>query len=277
MINVLTFDTEEWFQSHELGIEPRNWQHLECRVCESVKRILAILNERGIKATFFVVGWIAQRYPELVREIVNAGHEVGSHGYAHEIVYEQTPEDFEEDLKKSLNILKDITGKDVIGYRAPYYSITKDSLWALDILQRYGLKYDSSIYPISLRMFTKGGIKGYISKPCIIKEGLFEFPMPVTELCNFKLPVATGIYFRLFPYRFTRWAIEKANKRGLFVTVNLHPWEFDPLQPRVKMSLPYSIKRYTNLHKTEQRFRRLLDDFDFTSCKHKLKEIFEER
>jgi polysaccharide deacetylase family protein (PEP-CTERM system associated) len=263
MRNVLSFDVEEWHQSFffKEGAEKP-----ESRVEIGLRKVVDLLRPSGIKATFFVVGSVAEKKPEIVKLIRRSGHEVASHGYLHRPVSFMTKEEFREDLLKSINILNSITGKKVLGYRAPGYTITKDNLWALDIVKECGLAYDSTIYPVSLRIFTKGGVAGFPLGMFELDNGLREFPLTTLQVLGFDLPVATTSYFRILPYWMAKLAIRKLNNKGSVSTVNYHSWEFDPAQPRIKLPFPQNFKHYYNLARTEERFKRLITDFQFTSC-----------
>lgn len=265
MFNILSFDVEEWFHSHFLTREDGDL--FKSRVDAGARRIIEILRENKIKCTFFVLGKIAEVNPDIVEMIDAENHEIATHGYSHRPLLMLTPEEFKKDLLLSMQILKGITGKDVLGYRAPGYSITRDTLWALDIIKDCGLRYDSSIYPVSLRLFTKGGISGYSQKQFFIEDRLVEFPLSTLNLLGLQFPVATTSYFRLFPYRITKWAIERLNDKNIAATLNFHTWEFDENQPRIKLPFFQGIKHYYNLSQTENRFKRLINEFNFISCK----------
>lgn len=275
MVNILSFDVEEWFDSHFLAAGNTNL--FKRRVDEGVRKIIEILQKNKIKCTFFILGRVAEDNPKLVKIIDDEGHEIASHGFSHKPIFQLTPEEFRKDLLLSIQILKSITSKEVLGFRSPGYSITKDSLWALDVLRDCGLKYDSSIYPVSLRLFTHGGISGNSQRQFYINDGLVEFPLATMNIFGLRLPVATTCYFRLFPYSITKGAIKKLNNRGLSATLNFHTWEFDEHQPRVKMPLAQSIKHYYNLSKTNERFEKLVNEFSFVSCKEGLERFLNSR
>lgn len=262
-VNAISFDIEDWFQVENLksAIRRDEWDSLELRVEQNTRRILAALQERGVTATFFILGWVAERCPELVREIDRQGHEVASHGYAHRLVYDMTPEEFRDDLARSKKILEGIVGKPVIGYRAPSFSITPNTLWALDILKEAGFRYDSSIFPVSVH--DRYGFPGCDTKPFRWPNGLLEIPLAVYKLGRLALPVAGGGYFRLFPYFYFRALLGRLNRKRQPFTFYLHPWEFDPMQPRVQVPWFYRFRHYVNLDKTESRLRKLLRQFQF--------------
>jgi len=269
--NILTFDAEEWYDVYNYGVKSSK------AVCENrlnigISKIFSFLDDKKINATFFVSGSAAEKNPQVIREIDKRGHEIASHGYRHVPISGLNREEFRQDLLRSVKILEDITGKKVIGYRAPCYSVTADTLWALDIIKESGLKYDSSIYPVSLRLATKGGAFGYPRRPFFVKEGLLEFPLATLNLFGIYLPAATTAYFRIFPYCVSYIAIKNLNKTGVPATVNFHSWEFDENHPKLKLPFPHNIKHYYNLSKTSVKFKRLIENFDFSSCLDKLNE-----
>jgi len=269
MINALTFDVEDWFMVHnfESKIRFEDWNSYEPRLRQNVKTILNILDTHNVKATFFVLGWIGENFPDVVKEISKRGHEIATHGYRHKLVYTQTKKDFDSDLKKSISILQKITGKKILGHRAASFSITKKSLWAIDLLKKNKLKYDASVFPI---MHPDYGIPDAPVAPYKF-NGLIEFPASVVKLFGMNLPVSGGGYFRVLPYFITKWAIRKINKEGRPAIIYLHPWEFDPEQPRVKVGFVQRFRHYTNLDKTEKRLDMLLNDFSFAPVKDVLK------
>lgn len=263
--NALTIDVEEHFQVHafETLVDRAAWDYYPSRVVANTRRILRLLAEHNVRATFFVLGWVADRYPELVKEIALSGHEVATHGYWHELVYRQTPDEFAADLRQSLEAIeRACSGLQPAGYRAPAFSITRQSLWALDILRDHNIIYDSSIFPLA--MHDRYGINSanrFANKMC---DALWEFPISTIRLGKQNWPVAGGGYFRLFPLWLTRQAIRHLNGQDHPAVVYLHPWEFDPDQPRIpNASLLSRFRHYVNLHKTESRLRALLAEFEF--------------
>ena len=269
MLNALTIDVEEHFQVHafETVINRSDWDGYPSRVGDNTRRILHLLAEYGVHATFFVLGWVADRHPELVQEIAAAGHEIGTHGYHHELIYRQTAAEFSADLSRSLDAIGRATGGlELAGYRAPAFSITRKSLWALDILRNHGLKYDSSIYPLTAH--DRYGIGDADRFGHLVRDDLWEFPMSTVRLGKSNWPVAGGGYFRLFPLWITRRAIRGINAEGHPAIIYLHPWEFDPSQPRVPNAPVLArFRHYVNLRKTESRLRALLQEFRFgTMC-----------
>lgn len=272
-MNFLSFDVEEWFHSSNFEgvIQQKEWPGYAGRVIPNVRRILEILDQANVKATFFVLGWIAEQFPHLVVEIAQAGHEVGSHGYNHRLIYNQTPEEFRADILCSLNLLKEAGVERVLGYRAPSYTITQRTLWALEILFDLGFRYDSSVFPI--RFHDRYGIPEAPRRPYLIKSDFVEFPMTALRILGVSVPIASGAYFRLTPYSITKLAMKWMNGQGFPVTVNIHPWEMDPAQPRIDLPTTSKLRHYTNLDKTEKRLQQLVKDFEFSKLSDGL-EIF---
>jgi polysaccharide deacetylase family protein (PEP-CTERM system associated) len=230
-------------------------------VINNTRRILKLLEKYQTRATFFILGWVAEKCPSLIREIATEGHEIASHGYGHELIYKQTPEAFYADIQQSKGILESITGKPVIGYRAPSFSITPKSQWAIDILKDLGFDYDSSIFPTSFH--NRYGFNGKSSLPFQFENGLFEIPLSTYRLGGANFPLAGGGYFRLFPYGYFRYFFQRLNKQGKPVVFYLHPWELDPEQPRMNIRFNYRLRHYVNLDKTENRLEKLLKEFRF--------------
>jgi polysaccharide deacetylase family protein (PEP-CTERM system associated) len=269
MLNALTIDVEEHFQVHafETMIDRADWDSYPSRVGDNTRRILRLLAKHDVRATFFVLGWVADRHPDLVREIAAGGHEIGTHGYWHELIYRQTPAEFAADLNLSLQTIERAsTGVQLAGYRAPAFSVTRQSLWALDILGEYGIKYDSSIFPLAAH--DRYGINNADRFANKVQDSLWEFPVSTVRLGKHNLPVAGGGYFRLSPLWITRQAIRHINAEGHPAVVYLHPWEFDPDQPRISNApLLSRFRHYVNLEKTESRLGALLEEFQFgTMC-----------
>jgi polysaccharide deacetylase family protein (PEP-CTERM system associated) len=265
-VNAMTFDVEDYYhvEAFQSVIQRENWPGYERRVANSTLKILDILGRYGITATFFILGWVAEHTPGIVKEIQAAGHDIGSHGYAHQIIYHQTPEEFAHDVRRSLEIIEGITGEKVLGFRAPSFSVTKRSLWAIEILQSLGLAYDSSVFPIVHDLY---GIPDAPRHPYEIADGFWEFPMTTIRILGANFPVGGGGYLRLFPYWWTRWGIRRANSGGDPAVVYLHPWELDPGHPKIKTSRINHLRHYTNLEKTEDRLIALCRDFRFTSLR----------
>lgn len=263
--NALTIDVEEHFQVHafETVIGRSAWERYPSRVVANTRRILRLLSEYSVHATFFVLGWVADRYPDLVKEVAMSGHEIATHGYWHELVYRQTPDEFAADLCHSLEAIgRAVGGLRLVGYRAPAFSITKQSLWALAILRDHGISYDSSIFPLAAH--DRYGISNANRFANKMDSGLWEFPVSTVRLGKQNWPVAGGGYFRLFPLWITSHAIRHLNAQKHPAVVYLHPWEFDPDQPHVPGApLLSRFRHYVNIAKTESRLRALLSEFKF--------------
>lgn len=267
--NFLSVDVEDYFQvaAFEKIISPVDWDKYECRVVANTVTILDLFARYNVKATFFIVGWIAERYPDLVMEIDRLGHDIGCHSYWHRKIYGLTPGEFRKDTQQAKDILENIINKPVLGYRAPSYSITKESLWALDILAELGFRYDSSIFPVHHDNY---GIPDAPRFSYTLEHGqMVEYPISTVKLPGINLPIAGGGYFRLFPYWFTSNALKWINKRDRKPFVfYLHPWEVDPAQPRIKDAGAKSrFRHYLNLDKTLGRLDRLLQEFRFAPLK----------
>jgi polysaccharide deacetylase family protein (PEP-CTERM system associated) len=266
IVNAMTVDVEDYFHVSVFdGVVPRaRWDRLESRVCANTERLLEILDGAGVQATFFVLGWVGERWPHLVRRIAGLGHEVASHGYGHRLVYDQTPRDFREDLRRAKGVLESAASAPVYGYRAPSYSVTPRSLWALDILIEEGFRYDASIFPVHHDRY---GIPVSARHPYRVERpngGLWEAPASTVRWGSMNLPVAGGGYFRILPYAWTRWGIARLNRVERRPAIfYLHPWEIDPNQPRLEAPWLGRFRHYRNLDKTEGRLRALLRDFRF--------------
>lgn len=264
--NGLSFDLEDWYQVLYFDAHfPRTqWAECESRLEPVTRRLLGILDEYGAKATFFVLGWNAERMPHLIEAIQRRGHEIASHGFSHHLIYRQGREAFASDLGRSLRVLKEITGLPVKGFRAPSFSITRESTWALPILLEHGIAYDSSVLP-ARRPYC--GIPGAPTRPWRFADSdgrtLVEAPPSTMSLLGWKLPFGGGGYFRLLPYPLVRLGLRRANRAGIPGFVYLHPWELDPSQPRVAIRLRHRFQHYVNLNRTEPKLRRLLSDFRF--------------
>ncbi len=270
MKNAVTIDVEDYFQVAALApwAPYARWDEFPLRVEQNTRRLIELFDEKQVKATFFVLGWVAERCPALVRAITDAGHELASHGYSHQLIYRQTPEVFREETVRSKKLLEDISGTAVHGYRAASYSVTSESLWALDILAECGFLYDSSIFPVRHDRY---GIPDATEVPHRITtpsgHELTEFPITALNVVGkHRLPVAGGGYFRLFPYWFSEWALRRVNQaqQQAFIFY-LHPWEIDPEQPRLPATGFSKFRHYNNLEVCEQRLQALLDSFEFTT------------
>ena len=265
IVNAMTVDVEDYFQvsAFESNISRDTWDNLPCRVERNTDRILQLFSDHNVKATFFMLGWVAERYPELVRRIVNEGHELASHGYEHIRVTTQNPEEFLKDISKTKIILEDIGDCEIRGYRAASYSIGENNLWALEKLKEAGYQYSSSIYPVRHDLYGMPNAPRFAFKP--FDNGILEIPVTTIEMYNIKIPVGGGGFFRLYPYFFSRWALQQVNNKdrrpGIFY---FHPWEIDIEQPRQRnISFKTRFRHYLNLHKMEDRLRNLLRDFSW--------------
>ncbi len=266
LVNFLSIDVEDWFHvTNYAGVIQRSdWEQLEDRLLISLRKVLDILDDCDVKATFFVLGWIAERNPELVRSIVHRGHEVASHGYEHGLLYDLGPEGFKKDLLRGLELVSSVTGTDILGYRAPSFTVTRDTEWVYSILSEVGIRYDSSVYPLKRR---RCGIPDAPLTPYDVDTptgSVREFPIATLEIGGFRFPVGGGGYFRLFPYWVTSRAIKTLNRKGMPAVFYLHPWELDPDQP-VPTGVPWRQrwKHRVNMKHTENKFRRLCDEFEF--------------
>jgi len=261
--NALTVDVEDWFHS-VLEIDPADWGRYEDRVVAANERLMACLAERGARATFFVLGHVAERHPEIVPAAEAAGHEIACHGYAHRLVYDLSPEAFRDDLRRSLDILRAQAKAPIRGFRAAYWSITRESAWALDILAEEGLDYDSSIYPTRTSLY---GVPEAPRGPSRVRtpggRAVLEFPPSVLRFPVRNLPFAGGIYLRLLPYAFVRWAMKRFRRAGGPALVYIHPPEFDPQKPRLPMPFAKRVLHYARLDALRVKVPRLLSEFEF--------------
>ncbi len=262
ILNAFTVDVEDYFhvQAFADRIHPDSWDHYECRVVANTHKVLRILDEHQVLGTFFILGWVADRFPSLVRDIAKGGHEIGCHCYWHRLIYETTPEQFRTDLRQATEAIGSITGDAVTSFRAPCFSITEESLWALDILVEEGYRFDSSIFPVHHDNY---GIPDAERFPHIITRSggeLYEFPPSVFRIGKYNLPVGGGGYFRLYPIRLSLYCLQAINKRyGQPFMFYIHPWELDPDQPRQPASWKSRFRHYQNLATTERKLHRLLE------------------
>ncbi len=298
MLNILTVDVEDYFHvsAFEACISPTQWDSMQLRVVDNTFLLLDLLDENDVRATFFILGWVAEKKPGLVREIARRGHEVASHGYGHRRVCTLTRQEFRDDIRRTKVLLEDIIGEKILGYRAPSYSISRDCFWAFDELYDAGFQYDSSVFPIRHDLY---GIPDWPCYPFVItkenndqwnpstffpslsppllgdnsdpdnRRRLLEVPITTLTIAGRRIPIAGGGYFRFFPYRFTRWGLEIINNTddSPFVFY-IHPWEVDPHQPRISgAGLKSRFRHYLNLSRTEKRLRYLLRDFNFSTIR----------
>ena len=260
----MTVDVEDYFQvsAFEKHIEKSQWDILQHRVLDNTNRILDLFARHQVRATFFTLGWVAERYPELIRRIVAEGHELASHGYEHIRVTEQSPEQFRADIRKTKQLLEDVSGQAVIGYRAASYSIGAENLWALEVLEEEGHLYSSSIYPVKHDLYGMPSAPRFAFRPDNTRN-LLELPITTLKVFDKNIPCGGGGFFRLYPYLFSRAAYQYLNsvekQAGIFY---FHPWEIDPQQPR-QQNLPFKsrFRHYLNLSRVENRLNNLLNDF----------------
>ena len=264
--NAMTVDVEDYFQVSAFAahIPRESWETIPCRVERNIDRILALLDEKQAKATFFTLGWIAERYPAMVKHIVSNGHELASHGWAHQRVSDQEPQEFLDDIVRSKALLEDISGQKVLGYRAPSFSIGSKTLWALDLLEEAGYRYSSSIYPIQHDHYGMPDAPRFAFYPKN-NGGLLE--IPVTTVCLFKrnIPAGGGGYFRLWPYTFSHWLLQRINHLEKHSAIfYFHPWEIDYEQPRQQaINTKTKFRHYFNLRHMEGRIKALTRDFSW--------------
>lgn len=270
MKNILSIDLEEYFCAHNLitTVPPETWNSQPLRVEANAKRLLDLFDEFHCEATFFVLGWVAEHLPDLIREIEKRGHEIATHGYSHALLTEQTPAQFASDLEQALAVTQSVVNQPVRGFRAPSFTITPKTIWAWDILQKHGITYDSSVFPIKGHPdygFPESSLSAYQVPPA-----LTEVPISCTTFGSMRIPCSGGAYFRIFPYFITRLLFRRCIKQGRRVIFYLHPWEIDADQPRYRLSPFSGWRHYHNLGKTEKRLRRLLSEFQFTSFRKAL-------
>lgn len=267
--NVFSVDLEDYYMVSGFSgaIRFEDWDRFEGRIEGSTEKLLDLLHRHDVRATFFVLGWVARKYPDLIRRIHSNGHEIASHGYNHKPVFGMTPEEFQRDMTLTRDILEDITSETVIGYRAPSYSITRESIWALGILIKLGFRYDSSIFPIHHDFY---GYPDFARSPVAVTvEGagkILEIPMSTIRILGRNIPVCGGGYFRLYPFAFTEWSIRHLNRQeNLPAIFYIHPWELDEGQPKVNAGAIRTLRHRINIAKTESRIRELLNIFPFCS------------
>lgn len=262
-VNALTVDVEDYFQvsAFEKHIGRDEWEQRACRVESNTQRILSLFDRHGAKGTFFTLGWVAERYPQLIRDIANAGHEIASHGFQHTRVTEQNQEQFRDDISRTKKILEDVSGQAVTGYRAATFSIGRNNLWALDVLQQEGYKYSSSIYPVNHDLYGMPEAPRFAFRNG--SDGILEVPVSTLKLFGRTFPCGGGGYFRLLPYPVSRWALKRTNSQDKQPAIfYFHPWEVDPQQPRVDgISAKTKFRHYLNLERMEKRLSKLLKDF----------------
>lgn len=266
MQNAMTIDVEDYFQvsAFENIISPNDWDAINPRVESNVDRLLQMFDENGCKATFFTLGWIAKRFPKMVNRIANEGHEIASHGTMHKRASDQSVSEFEEDVSHAKKLLEDISGKAVLGYRAPSFSFTKDNLWVYEVLAKLGYVYSSSVYPV---VHDHYGIPDAPRFKYVTDAGIDEIPLSTLPMFGKNWPISGGGYFRLYPYSFTKWAVSKfsRNEKKPYIFY-MHPWELDPDQPRIaEINAKTRFRHYLNLSRVDNRLNRLLGDFQWSS------------
>ena len=266
--NAITVDVEEWFHVSRFRkhIRPQDWPSFESRVVENVRRVLALFRRYQIKGTFFILGWVAERHPEVVEAIMEDGHEIATHGYGHQLIYEQTPAEFAADLKKSLEILEGIVHHPIRSYRAPSFSINYNSLWAFEVLHRHGIQVDSSFFPVSHDLY--GGIQvptEFFTVPVNGTGTITECPLATATFGQKTFPIAGGGYLRMFPLWIIERGIRDINKKGRGVVIYFHPWELDFYQPRFSAGKVDRFLHYNNIDQTEKKLEALLQKFSFTT------------
>jgi polysaccharide deacetylase family protein (PEP-CTERM system associated) len=277
--NVVSVDVEDYFHAEIFSsvVQCSDWESCPTRVESNTRRLLALFSTCNVQATFFIVGWVAEKFPHLVREIAALGHELACHSYWHRLIYQLRPEDFREDTHRAKSIIEQVAGQPIFGYRAPTYSIVDASLWALDILMELGFTYDSSIYPIRHDRY---GMPGAPRAPFRIRTAsgsLIEYPLTTFRLAGHRFPVGGGGYLRLLPTWYTSMGIKRAHNDGLPIITYIHPWEIDPEQPRLPIKFLSRLRHYVNLSRTYERLADMLNTKTFTSFREShLAEMAEE-
>lgn len=279
VVNAMTVDVEDYFQvsAFEPYVARPDWETRQPRVADNMHRILDLFAEHGVQATFFTLGWVAERHPDIVRRLVAEGHELASHGWSHVRVTQQDPAAFRQDVTRTKHLLEDLGGVEVKGYRAASYSIGRDNLWALDELQGAGYRYSSSIFPIQHDLYGMPEAPRFGFRPN--GDDFVEFPVTTVQLGGRNLPCAGGGWFRLLPYPVTRWALRRVNRAERQSAIfYFHPWEIDPQQPRQDgLDRRTRFRHYLNLHRTESRLKRLLQDFAWGSMDRVLYQPMQEQ
>jgi polysaccharide deacetylase family protein (PEP-CTERM system associated) len=266
VLNALSVDVEDWFQvgAFETVISRADWDSLECRVERNSDAVLALFDKAGVKGTFFTLGWVAERYPGLIRRIVDAGHEIASHGYAHERVFNFTPKEFAADIEKARKLIEDASGAKVSGYRAPSFSIDQRTPWAHEILAEQGYEYSSSVAPVKHDHYGWAEAPRFAFRP-VAGSDFLEIPVTTATIGSRRLAAGGGGFFRMLPYQFSRWAINQVNGRDdRPAIIYFHPWEIDPGQPRVlNAPLKSKIRHYTKLDVMAAKLTRLAAEFQW--------------
>ena len=270
MKNTLSIDFEDWFQPFAAR-SISGWDRFPSRVPQDTQRLLSLLSRHNVRCTFFILGEVAEKFPECIKAIHEAGHEIGSHGHRHVPLFKQDPEKFEQEMRVSLDLLQQLTGEPVLGFRAPFFSVREESLWAIDSLKRLGLQYDTSVNPIARAFhgYTRGG-----DQPFTHENGLREFPITTYRLAGLRIPFGGGMYYRLLPYPLIRQGLKRLNARGTAANVYFHPREFDPDLPRLKTGLKTGLAMklivYAGTRSLECKLARLLEEFTFVPMRELL-------
>jgi polysaccharide deacetylase family protein (PEP-CTERM system associated) len=258
-------DFEDWYQGFEI-IPVDTWGKYPARIERNCHKILELLRNHNVKATFFVLGYLAEKYPHLIEAIKADDHEIGSHGFSHTQLFRLTPEKFDDEIKRTNEAIVKITGKNPIGFRAPIFSIVEDSLWAIDVLAENGYLYDSSIYPtINYRYGIVKSERFFHQIETKKGNKIAEIPVTTSKFSKLNMPVGGGAYFRIWPYFVTRWGFRQVVREGHPGVFYIHPWEIDTEQPRIKLPLRLSLTHYTNLKTTEKKLKKLFEDFSFST------------
>jgi polysaccharide deacetylase family protein (PEP-CTERM system associated) len=273
--HIMSVDVEDYFHVEAFaGVVPReSWNRYPCRVVDNCNRLLDIFDRYGVKATFFMLGWVADRFPAMVREVHNRGHELACHSFWHLKVDSLTPSQFRADTRQACDAIGQAASVRVSGYRAPTWSISKRSPWAFDILGEEGFEYDSSIYPIRHDLYGTPGASRYpYAHVCKDGRRLMEFPPATAKIAGMNFPAAGGGYLRILPLAYTSWVFTQFERAGQPLVLYLHPWEIDPAQPRIRGPLKSRFRHYTNLHRTENRLHALLQRYRFVPFRDHLEE-----
>ena len=268
IVNAMTVDVEDYFHvsAFDNVVARADWGSFESRVTPNTDRLLELFASANVRSTFFVLGWVAERFPALVRRIVEQGHEVASHGYHHQLLYMLTPKQFREDVRTAKSAIENAAGRQVVGYRAPSYSMIQSSMWAIDVLIEEGHLYDSSIFPIHHDRYGIPDSPRHSYRLHRLSGSLLEVPGSTVRVGKVNLPIAGGGYFRLLPYAWTKWGIDRVNRLEREpVAFYTHPWELDPNQPRMPVGRATRLRHYGGLERTSPRLTRLLQDFRFDS------------
>jgi polysaccharide deacetylase family protein (PEP-CTERM system associated) len=264
--NALSIDFEDWFQPFAARSIP-GWENFPSRVPSDTDRLLRVLDKHKVKCTFFILGEVAEKFPEEIRAIHRAGHEIGSHGHRHLPLYSLIQDEFEQEMRQSLELLQSLTGEPVLGFRAPFFSIREGSLWAIDSLHRLGLKYDTSINPIAGAFH---GYKGGGRLPYTHPNGLMEFPITTYRMTGISIPFGGGMYYRLLPYPVIRAGLKRLNRNNIAGNIYFHPREFDPDLPRIKAGWKMNLIVYAGTATLEEKLERMLQDFEFVPMREVL-------